>query len=293
MSFRADLIKLIEHQVSMIEKNQFKIDDSMKTNFVAFVNAFFKHHLGTSDIDFKLTPQLLYAEVNDVRVIIATDRTKEFKVPGCNIGMRHETEAFVLVGSDVGYDSFIMRRFLQCGDSDSNECLPTYVVKDHGRKTGTSTTEEKQHDSVLLTSSEVKPAPDTFISTLTPITYSNSSTPKQASLSSFAPAPSSSFAPAPTTSFAPAPTSSFAPAPTTSFAPAPTTSFAPAPTTSSFAPAPTTSFAPTSTPSAASSLDSNKFSGFNFGPKPQESNFNAFSKNVNVFGRVDSASSIR
>ena len=111
MAFRADIVKMVEDLVTKIEDHHFKVNHSMKQDFVTFINSFFKFHLDQSDINFTLNANLLYADTDGVKVIIATDSTMAFAVPGCTIPMRNEIEAFIVIDEVVAYDSYKMRRF--------------------------------------------------------------------------------------------------------------------------------------------------------------------------------------
>ena len=111
MSFRADIVKMVEDLVTKIEEHHFKVNSSMKQDFVTFVNSFFKFHLDQPDINFNLNANMLYADTDGVKVIIATDSTMAFAVPGCTIPMRDQIEAFIVVDEVVAYDSYKMRRF--------------------------------------------------------------------------------------------------------------------------------------------------------------------------------------
>ena len=111
MAFRADIVKMIEDLVTKIEEHHFKVNYTMKQDFVTFVNSFFKFHLDQTDINFTLNANLLYADTDGVKVIVATDSTMAFDVPGCTIPMRNEIEAFIVVDEVVAYDSYKMRRF--------------------------------------------------------------------------------------------------------------------------------------------------------------------------------------
>ena len=111
MAFRADIVKMVEDLVTKIEEHHFKVNSSMKQDFVTFVNSFFKFHLDQPDINFNLNANMLYADTDGVKVIIATDSTMAFAVPGCTIPMRDQIEAFIVVDEVVAYDSYKMRRF--------------------------------------------------------------------------------------------------------------------------------------------------------------------------------------
>lgn len=111
MAFRADIVKMVEDLVTKIEEHHFKVNYSMKQDFVTFVNSFFKFHLDQPDINFTLNANMLYADTDGVKIIIATDSTKAFSIPGCTIPMRNEIEAFIVIDEVVAYDSYKMRRF--------------------------------------------------------------------------------------------------------------------------------------------------------------------------------------
>ena len=111
MAFRADIVKMIEDMVTKIEEHHFKVNSNMKSDFVTFVNSFFKFHLDQTDITFTLNANMLYADTPGVKVIIAADSTMTFAVPGCTIPMRDQIEAFIVIDEVVAYDSFKMRRF--------------------------------------------------------------------------------------------------------------------------------------------------------------------------------------
>ncbi|AGE48532.1 hypothetical protein PBCVAN69C_506L [Paramecium bursaria Chlorella virus AN69C] len=119
MAFRSVIISHIESLVENIEKHNFKISSTMKAEFVEFLNNYSKYHLDTTEIEYKLTANMLFAHVDDIRVVVATDSSKEFQIPGCNITMREKIEAFILVDEGVAYDSVLMRRFHK--PSPSNE----------------------------------------------------------------------------------------------------------------------------------------------------------------------------
>lgn len=127
MAFRAEIIKMIEDHVELIELYNYKITSQMKTQFVNFVNEFSKAHLGTTNIDYRLTANILFAEMGDLRIIIATDADKEYQVPGSNIPMREQIEAFILSGNNVCYDSVSMRVFRKIAQSDISISQPVYV----------------------------------------------------------------------------------------------------------------------------------------------------------------------
>jgi hypothetical protein len=127
MAFRAEIIKMIEDHVEVIELYNYKITSQMKTQFVNFVNEFSKAHLGTTNIDYRLTANILFAEMGDLRIIIATDADKEYQVPGSNIPMREQIEAFILCGNNVCYDSVSMRVFRKIAQTDMSTSQPVYV----------------------------------------------------------------------------------------------------------------------------------------------------------------------
>ena len=275
MAFRGEIIKMIENMVTSIEAHNFKITDTMKTHFVSFINEFFKHHVGTTDIDFKLTPNFLYAEAENIRVMIASDKNKKFEIPGYNIPMRSSIEGFILVDEMVCYDSVLMRCFAPSVPSSTAVNLPQYVD-----------TPENQATSPV-------PVPTPAVSVSTP------AAPSTAFVFNSTPASAPSTTPVPTLSFTPTPHPSFAPAPTSSFAPAPAPSFAPTPaSTNIFAaklstpPPPTNIF--NQTP-ATTSVATSPFTAFaspisSFSPKPVNT-FSSFGKGTNIFARSDSTTS--
>ncbi|AGE50592.1 hypothetical protein PBCVCVR1_715R [Paramecium bursaria Chlorella virus CVR-1] len=275
MAFRGEIIKMIENMVSSIEAHNFKITDTMKTHFVSFINEFFKHHVGTTDIDFKLTPNFLYAEAENIRVMIASDKNKKFEIPGYNIPMRSSIEGFILVDEMVCYDSVLMRCFAPQVPSSTAVNLPQYVD-----------TPENQATPPV-------PVPTPAVPVPTP------AAPSTAFVFNSTPASAPPTTPTPAPSFAPAPTPSFAPAPTPSFAPAPAPSFAPAPaSTNIFAAKLTTPPPPTNifnqTP-ATTSVATSPFAAFaspisSFSPKPMNT-FSSFGKGTNIFARSDSTTS--
>jgi hypothetical protein len=120
MAFRADIVKMIEDLVTKIEDHHFKVNYTMKQDFVTFVNSFMKSHLDQTDINFTLNANLLYADTDGVKVIIAADSTMAFAVPGCTIPMRDQIEAFIVVDEVVAYDSYKMRRFRQAIQDSSS-----------------------------------------------------------------------------------------------------------------------------------------------------------------------------
>jgi hypothetical protein len=127
MAFRAEIIKMIEDHVEVIELYNYKITSQMKTQFVNFVNEFSKAHLGTTNIDYRLTANILFAEMGDLRIIIATDADKEYQVPGSIVPMREQIEAFILCGNNVCYDSVSMRVFRKIAQTDMSTSQPVYV----------------------------------------------------------------------------------------------------------------------------------------------------------------------
>jgi hypothetical protein len=124
MAFRSVIVLHLESLVENIEKHNFKISSTMKAEFVEFLNNYAKYHLDTSEIEYKLTSNMLFAQVDDIRVVVATDSSKEFQVPGCNIPMREKIEAFILVDEGVAYDSVLMRRFHKPSPSNEHAYTP-------------------------------------------------------------------------------------------------------------------------------------------------------------------------
>jgi hypothetical protein len=111
MAYRANIVKMLETLVTQLESNHFNIKSSMKQEFVAFVNDFFRNHLGREDASFVMNQTLLMATAGNVHVIIASDNTKSLEIPGCSIPMRDTVEAFIVVDGVVAYDSYKMRVF--------------------------------------------------------------------------------------------------------------------------------------------------------------------------------------
>ena len=277
MAFRGEIIKMIENMVTSIEAHNFKITDTMKTHFVSFINEFFKHHVGTTDIDFKLTPNFLYAEAENIRVMIASDKNKQFEIPGYNISMRSPIEAFILVDEMMCYDSVLMRCFAPPIPSSTAVNLPQYVDTPGIQATPPVSVPAPAAPSTSFVFNTPAPAPST-----TP-----------ASMPSFTSTPTPSFTSTPTPSFTSTPTPSFAPTSTLSFAPTP----APA-STNIFAAKLTTPPPPTNifnqTP-ATTSVATSPFAAFaspisSFSPKPVNT-FSSFGKGTGIFARSDSTTS--
>lgn len=131
MSFRADIVKMVEDLVTKIEEHHFKVNSSMKQDFITFVNSFFKYHLDQTDINFTLNANMLYADTDGVKVIIATDSTMAFAVPGCTIPMRDQIEAFIVIDEVVAYDSYKMRRFRKAIQTPPAPAQPTAPAAPH------------------------------------------------------------------------------------------------------------------------------------------------------------------
>ena len=245
MAFRADIVKMVEDLVTKIEEHHFKVNYSMKQDFVTFVNSFFKFHLDQPDINFTLNANMLYADTDGVKVIIATDSTMAFAVPGCTIPMRNEIEAFIVIDEVVAYDSYKMRRFRKAIQTTPAPAQITAPVQ--------STTPAASRN-IFTTPA---PAPTTFnIPTPAPAATSTFSTP--AATSTFStPATTSTFSTPASTPPATTSTLSFSTTPTT---PTSTLSFSTTPTT----PTSTLSFPATTTPAPSS---------FNFSTAPTSSAF--------------------
>ena len=304
MSFRCELIKMIECHVSIIDHHKYKITDVMKSHFVSFINEFFKCHVGSNDIDFKLTPNFLYAEMDDIRVMIAADASKEFQIPGCNILMREPVEAFILIGESVCYDSVLMRRFRHISTNAQVETFPTYVGKVLPIVAPIVETVLDASTSVPaltpppLVFNSAPPATPPPVFNPTPLATTPSifnptplaTTPTAPSAFAFNSKPASTpstFSTFSTPPATPAP-SMFNTAPTSTpstFSTFSTPHSTPAPSMFNTTPTATTSVF--STPPATSS-------GFNFSAKPAINPFNTFSSKpvVNAFGRADSVSSV-
>jgi hypothetical protein len=228
MAFRADIVKMIEDLVTKIEEHHFKVNSGMKQDFITFVNSFMKFHLDQTDINFTLNANLLYADTDGVKVIIAADSTMTFAVPGCTIPMRDQIEAFIVVDEVVAYDSYKMRRFrkaIQDSSSSVQNAAPAPAQ--------IAATPAAPHNMFT----PLAPAPSTF------------NVPTHASTTIIPPAPAAS-TPATTTFSTPATTTFSTPA-TTTFTPSnpptstpsfPTTS-TPAPSSFNFSTTPTTTSA--------------------------------------------------
>ena len=248
MAFRADIVKMVEDLVTKIEEHHFKVNSDMKSDFVAFVNSFFKFHLDQPDINFTLNANMLYADTDGVKVIIATDSTMAFTVPGCTIPMRNEIEAFIVVDEVVAYDSYKMRRFrkaIQTPPAPAQITAPAQPTTPAASR------------NIFTTPA---PAPTTFnIPTSAPA-------PSAFNAPTSAPAPSAFNAPTST----PTTTSTFSTPATTSTFSTPATTTPPVTTsTLSFSTTPTTptsalSFPATTTPAPSS---------FNFSTAPTSSAF--------------------
>ncbi|ABT14153.1 hypothetical protein MT325_M599R [Paramecium bursaria chlorella virus MT325] len=285
MAFRGEIIKMIENMVSSIEAHNFKITDTMKTHFVSFINEFFKHHVGTTDIDFKLTPNFLYAEAENIRVMIASDKNKKFEIPGYNIPMRSSIEGFILVDEMVCYDSVLMRCFAPQVPSSTAVNLPQYVDTPENQATPPVPVPTPAAPSTAFVfNSTPASAPST-----TPVP--TPAAPSTAFVFNSTPASAPSTTPVPTLSFTPTPAPSFAPAPTPSFAPAPASTniftaklTTPPPPTNIFNQTPATTSVATS-PFAAFASPISSFS-----PKPVNT-FSSFGKGTNIFARSDSTTS--
>ena len=80
MAFRAKLIEMIETHVESLKSTKYVITDTMQANFVSFMNGFFKHHTNFNAVEFKLSSNILFAQMDNIRVIIAADETKEYYI---------------------------------------------------------------------------------------------------------------------------------------------------------------------------------------------------------------------
>lgn len=272
MAFRGEIVKMIESMVVSIEAHNFKITDTMKTHFVSFINEFFKHHVGTTDIDFKLTPNFLYAEADNIRVMIASDKNKQFEIPGYNIAMRDSIEAFILVGEAVGYDSVLMRCFMPPVHNSSTVNLPQYVDNEAPVKKTTSDT----HGFVFQTPDPAPVAapvvsapvfaPVVSAPVFTPTVTAPSTTPAVPSFLQNTTTPS---------------TSIFAAKQTTP--PPPTNIFSTNPTAASVAKSPLSTFSGFNNTNGTTAFNS-------FSPKPMNT-FSSFGRETNIFSRSDSTTS--
>ncbi|AGE57671.1 hypothetical protein ATCVNTS1_494L [Acanthocystis turfacea Chlorella virus NTS-1] len=117
MAFRGKIIEMIESHVEALKGTKYVITDVMQSNFVGFVNSFLKHHSNYNAVEFKLSSNLLFAQMDNIRIIIASDETKGYCIPGSDNGlhtgvnMREPVEAFILIGDNMCYDSVLMRTF--------------------------------------------------------------------------------------------------------------------------------------------------------------------------------------
>ncbi|AGE53547.1 hypothetical protein ATCVGM07011_466L [Acanthocystis turfacea Chlorella virus GM0701.1] len=282
MAFRGKLIEMIESHVEALKTTKYVITDTMQSNFVGFANSFLKHHSNYNAVEFKLSSNLLFAQMDNIRIIIASDETKMYCIPGSDNGlhtgvnMREPVEAFILIGDNMCYDSVLMRTFFPntaAGEDKYEPYVPTPATLPAPVQAAppaqTTSTNFIFQGSATTDKLAAPAAPTTNLFSQTP-----------------APAPTTNLfsqtpAPAPTTNLfsqtpAPAPTNLFshnAPAPTTTnlFAQKPTS---PAPTTNLFSqtPAfttPTNAFSQNTTSKPASSF---------FPQPPATNNFSAFSK---------------
>ena len=128
MAFRGKLIEMIENHVEALKTTKYLITDTMQSNFVGFVNSFFKHHTNFNAVEFKLSSNILFAQMDNIRIIIAADETKGYCIPGSDNGvnMREPVEAFILIGDNMCYDSVLMRTFFQ-NTLPTEEKYETYV----------------------------------------------------------------------------------------------------------------------------------------------------------------------
>jgi hypothetical protein len=128
MAFRGKLIEMIENHVEALKTTKYLITDTMQSNFVGFVNSFFKHHTNFNAVEFKLSSNILFAQMDNIRIIIAADETKGYCIPGSNndVNMREPVEAFILIGDNMCSDSVLMRTFFQ-NTLPTEEKYETYV----------------------------------------------------------------------------------------------------------------------------------------------------------------------
>ncbi|AGE59769.1 hypothetical protein ATCVTN60342_455L [Acanthocystis turfacea Chlorella virus TN603.4.2] len=258
MAFRGKLIEMIESHVEALKTTKYVITDTMQSNFVGFVNSFLKHHSNYNAVEFKLSSNLLFAQMDNIRIIIASDETKMYCIPGSDNGlhtgvnMREPVEAFILIGDNMCYDSVLMRTFFPntaAGEDKYEPYVPTPATLPAPVQAAppaqTNSTNFIFQGSATTDKLAAPAAPTTNLFSQTP-------------------------APAPTTNlFSQTP----APAPTTTnlFAQKPTS---PAPTTNLFSQTaafttPTNAFSQNTTSKPASSF---------FPQPPATNNFSAFSK---------------
>jgi hypothetical protein len=267
MAFRGKLVEMIESHVEALKSTKYVITDVMQSNFVGFVNSFLKHHSNYNAVEFKLSSNLLFAQMDNIRIIIAADETKGYCIPGSDNGlhtgvnMREPVEAFILIGDNMCYDSVLMRTFFP----------------------NTAAGEDKYEPYVPAPAAPAVPAPTQSTppqnNLSTNFIFQGTATPEKPAAPAAPAAPTNIFAQTPTPA---APTNLFAqtpaPAAPTNFfsqtpAPAaPTNLFSSAPTTNTLSPAtnkPTNLFS--SAPATTSSFSA-------FSTPATTSSFSAFSK---------------
>ncbi|AGE55666.1 hypothetical protein ATCVMN08101_507L [Acanthocystis turfacea Chlorella virus MN0810.1] len=279
MAFRGKLIEMIESHVEALKSTKYVITDVMQSNFVGFVNSFLKHHSNYNAVEFKLSSNLLFAQMDNIRIIIAADETKGFCIPGSDnelkngVNMREPVEAFILIGDNMCYDSVLMRTFFPntaAGEDKYEPYVPAPAAQPAPAPAAQTNSTNFIFQGAATASPAAQPAPTPAQHAPTPAQHAP--TPAQHA------APTGLFAQTPTAPASPAaPTNLFAQTPAAPVAPAaPTNLFSSAPaTTSSFSafstPATTSGFSAFSTPATTTT-----FSGFS---KPATtSSFSAFSK---------------
>jgi hypothetical protein len=278
MAFRGKLIEMIESHVEALKSTKYVITDVMQSNFVGFVNSFLKHHSNYNAVEFKLSSNLLFAQMDNIRIIIAADETKGFCIPGSDndlkngVNMREPVEAFILIGDNMCYDSVLMRTFFPntaAGEDKYEPYVPTPAALPAPTPAPAQPAQTNSTNFIFqgtaAAAAAAQPAAPTAPTNLfaqTPATPA---------------APTNLFSQTPTAPAQPAaPTNLFAQTPTTPAQPAaPTNLFSSTPaTTSGFSafstPATTSSFSAFSTPATTTT-----FSGFS---KPATTSFSAFSK---------------
>ncbi|AGE49500.1 hypothetical protein ATCVCan0610SP_468L [Acanthocystis turfacea Chlorella virus Can0610SP] len=278
MAFRGKIIEMIESHVEALKGTKYVITDVMQSNFVGFVNSFLKHHSNYNAVEFKLSSNLLFAQMDNIRIIIASDETKGYCIPGSDNGlhtgvnMREPVEAFILIGDNMCYDSVLMRTFFPntaAGEDKYEPYIPTPAALPAPPPAAppaqtNSTNFIFQGSATTEKPATAAPTTNLFAQTPAPTTNLFAQTPT--------PAPTNLFAQTP----APAPTSLFtqnAPAATTTNLFAPKTTPA-APTTNLFSQTPAFT-APTNT--FSQNTASKPATSF-FSQPPATTSFSAFSK---------------
>ncbi|AGE50185.1 hypothetical protein ATCVCanal1_436L [Acanthocystis turfacea Chlorella virus Canal-1] len=279
MAFRGKLIEMIESHVEALKSTKYVITDVMQSNFVGFVNSFLKHHSNYNAVEFKLSSNLLFAQMDNIRIIIAADETRGFCIPGSDnelkngVNMREPVEAFILVGDNMCYDSVLMRTFFPntaAGEDKYEPYVPTPAAQPAALPAPTPAQPAQSNSTNFIfqgnaPAAPAAPAAPTNLFSQTPATPA--ATPA-APTNLFSQTPATPAAP--TNLFSQTPTAPAAPTNLFSSAPATTTSFSAFPkpaTTTTFSgfskPATTTSFSAFSKPATPSLTFGGSFSSQN------------------------------